>query len=156
MSNDRSTVTRVSVRLQLPLSSPAAGSHGFHVHANNNPVNGSGCLADPDRPAGTWFVSGDGHLAEPGTVHGAHAGDLPRLLVTDDGRAYNAAITDRLKVRDLIGRAVVLHADADDLGNIPTGTGPTQYTPNSDEATDLTDRTGNAGHRLACGLITRR
>ena len=155
-SGHRSTITQVTVRLQLPLSSDAAGFHGFHVHANDDPANGSGCLADPDRPAATWFGSADGHLAEAGSVHGAHAGDLPPLLVTDDGRAHHAAITDRMEVRDLIGRAVVLHVDADNLGNVPTGTGPTQYTPNSDAATELTDRTGNAGDRLACGLITRR
>lgn len=150
------TVTRVVVTLRMPRSSPMAGFHGVHVHANNDRENGSGCVADPARPASTWFASADGHLAEPDTTHGAHAGDLPPLLVTEEGYAYSSSITDRLEVEDLAGRAVVLHAGADNLGNIPTGGAPTQYTPNSEQATALTARTGNAGDRTACGVITTR
>lgn len=150
------TVTEVRVTVRMPRSAPAAGFHGFHVHANSDPANGSGCLADPAQPPSTWFVSADGHLAESGETHGAHAGDLPPLLVTDGGRAYSVSITDRVAVDDLLHRAVVLHAGADNLGNVPVGTAPTQYTPNSAEATGLTARTGNAGDRLACGVVRRR
>jgi Cu-Zn family superoxide dismutase len=153
---DEWTVTEVRVSVRMPRSAPAAGFHGFHVHANDVPANGSGCIADPAQPSSTWFVSADGHLAETGETHGAHAGDLPPLLVTDGGRAYSVSITDRVAVSDLLRRAVVLHAGADNLGNVPVGTAPTQYTPNSAEATGLTARTGNAGDRLACGVITRR
>ena len=150
------TVTEVRVTVRMPRTAPAAGFHGFHVHANNDPANGSGCIADAGQPSATWFVSADGHLAEPGETHGQHAGDLPPVLVTDGGRAYSVSITDRVAVSDLLHRAVVLHAGADNLGNVPVGTASTQYTPNSAEATGLTARTGNAGDRLACGVITRR
>ena len=150
---DAGAVTEVRVTVQLPPRMPAAGFHGFHVHANNDPANGAGCLADPAQPATTWFVSADGHLAETGQAHGAHAGDLPPLLVTEGGRAYSVSITDRADVADLVGRAVVLHAGPDNLGNVPVGEGPTQYKPNNPQATDLTARTGNAGNRLACGVI---
>ena len=75
--------------------------------------------------------------------------------MTAAGRASSVSITDRVAVRDLVRRAVVLHAGADNLGNVPVGTGATQYTPNSAEATSLTARTGNAGDRLACGVVTR-
>jgi superoxide dismutase, Cu-Zn family len=150
------TVTEVRVTVRMPRSAPAPGFHGFHVHANADPANGSGCLADPASPSSTWFVSADGHLAETGEVHGQHAGDLPPLLVTDGGRAYSVSITDRVAVDDLLRRAVVLHARADNLGNVPVGTAPNEYTRNSDAARDLTERTGNAGDRLACGVITRR
>ncbi len=150
------TVTRVMVAVRMPQSSPMAGFHGLHVHANNDPDNGSGCRADSAQPANTWFASADGHLAEPDTRHGAHTGDLPPLLVTEQGQAYSSSITDRLEIEDLVGRAVVLHAGADNLGNVPTGTSPNQYTPNSPEATALTGRTGNAGDRTACGVITSR
>ena len=153
---DDATVTEVRVSVRMPRSAPAAGFHGIHVHANSDASNGSGCFADPSQPSSTWFVSADGHLAEPGQAHGAHAGDLPPLLVTERGRASSVSITDRVEVRELLGRAVVLHVGADNLGNVPVGTGPTQYTPNSTEATGLTARTGNAGDRLACGVITRR
>lgn len=153
---DAWTVTEVRVTVRMPRSAPAPGFHGFHVHANDDPANGSGCVANAAQPSSTWFVSADGHLAERGETHGAHAGDLPPLLVTDGGRAYSVSITDRVAVSDLLKRAVVLHAGADNLGNVPVGTAPTQYTPNSEEARGLTARTGNAGDRLACGVIARR
>ncbi len=150
------TVTEVRVTVRMPRQAPAAGFHGFHVHANNDPANGSGCVADPAQPSSTWFLSADGHLAETGETHGAHVGDLPPLLITDGGRAYSVSITDRVAVDDVLRRAVVLHAGADNLGNVPVGTGPTQYTANSADATALTARTGNAGDRLACGVIRAR
>jgi Cu-Zn family superoxide dismutase len=150
------SVTEVRVTVRMPRRAPAPGFHGFHVHANDDPANGSGCRADPAQPSSTWFVSADGHLAESGESHGEHAGDLPPLLVTDGGRAFSVSITDRVAVDDLLDRAVILHAGADNLGNVPVGTGPTQYTPNSPEATSLTARTGNAGDRLACGTISAR
>ena len=53
------------------------------------------------------------------------------------------------------GKAVILHAKADNFGNVPTGTAANQYTPNGPEATDLTARTGNASDRVACGLVKR-
>jgi Cu/Zn superoxide dismutase len=53
---------------------------------------------------------------------------------------------------------VILHAGPDNFGNIPVGTAPNQYTPNSTDpvtgATVLTANTGNAGNRIACGVIT--
>lgn len=151
------TVTRVRVRLDLPDDRPRPGFHGFHVHANSDPANGSGCVADSSQPSSTWFVSADGHLAEPGQIrHGEHVGDLPPLLLTQTGRAYSLSITDRLQVSDVLGKAVLLHAGADNLGNIPVGTAPTQYTPNSPAATELTARTGNAGDRVACGVVQAR
>ena len=39
------------------------GIHGLHVHvhANDNPANGDGCIADLAQPANTHFLSADGH-----------------------------------------------------------------------------------------------
>ena len=42
-------VTTVSVSARL--NPPQNGIHGFHVHANDNPANGDGCVADPAQPA---------------------------------------------------------------------------------------------------------
>lgn len=146
--------TRVSVSLAVPPGVTAVRAfHGFHVHANNDPANGDGCVADPSQPPSTWFISADGHLALPGETHGNHAGDMPVLHLDADGSAEVIFEIDRFRVADLVGRAIILHAGADNYGNIPVGSGPTQYTPNSAQATDLTGRTGNAGDRVACGEI---
>jgi Cu-Zn family superoxide dismutase len=53
-----------------------------------------------------------------------------------------------------VGRAVVLHAGPDNFGNVPVGAVSDQYAPNSTSATEKTVKTGNAGDRVACGLIT--
>jgi Cu-Zn family superoxide dismutase len=127
--------------------------HGFHVHANDVPANGVGCVADPTQPPATWFLSADGHLGVPGTNHGAHAGDLPTVLLNADGTADLKFTTGRLTPAQLDNRAVVLHAGPDNDGNVPVGTAPDAYTPNSAAATAKTRATGNAGDRVACGVI---
>ena len=129
--------------------------HGFHVHANDNPANGRGCIANPTQPPRTWFVSADGHLSAGDQGHGQHNGDLPSPLVMADGTARLSFSTDRIEPEVLRGRAVVLHRFLDNFGNVPVGTAATQYTANSQEATALTRNTGNAGDRLACGVLRR-
>ena len=151
--DDRGTAVKVRLR---PSTYVAAGAfHGLHVHANGDATNGSGCVADAGQPSSTWFVSADGHLTAPGVTHGQHAGDLPGPLVMADGFAHLRFTTDRVNPADLLGRAVILHAKPDNLGNVPVGSEPNQYTPNGAAATDLTARTGNAGDRVACGVIER-
>ena len=129
--------------------------HGFHVHANDNPANGRGCVADPSAPSSTWFVSADGHLSASGQTHGEHSGDLPSPLVMADGTARLRFSTDRITPEVLRGKAVILHDMPDNFGNVPLGTGPTDYTRNSPAATERTAATGNAGDRVACGLLHR-
>jgi Cu-Zn family superoxide dismutase len=130
--------------------------HGFHIHANDVPANGAGCLADPAQPPATWFVSADGHLTEPGRTHGAHTGDMPPLLVNADGEADLKFTTGRLTLSQLSKRAVVFHAGPDNLGHVPVGTATDAYSPNSPAATAKTAATGNAGDRVACGVIKVR
>jgi Cu-Zn family superoxide dismutase len=145
-----------SVRATLrPNRYVAAGAfHGFHVHANNDPANGTGCLARGE-DASTWFVSADGHLAETGQTHGKHHGDLPSPLVLRDGTATLRFTTDRIDPSVLVGRAVILHAGPDNFGNVPTGTKDDQYMPNTPAAVEKTQKTGNAGDRVACGTLHR-
>jgi Cu-Zn family superoxide dismutase len=139
------TVT-TGVRVTAIVSSLAPGFHGFHVHANNDPANGAGCVPPT-------FASADGHFNTSGGTHGAHAGDMPSLLAKANGVARLSFTTDRFTLDAIAGRAVIVHASADNFGNIPTGSNPDQYTPNSPAATALTEATGNAGARVACGVI---
>jgi Cu-Zn family superoxide dismutase len=99
------------------------------------------------------FASADGHYnTTPGT-HGGHSGDMPVLLAKANGVATLSAVSDRFKLDELAGRAVIVHALSDNFGNVPTGANPDQYTPNSPAATALTQATGNASTRVACGVI---
>ena len=41
---------RTEVRVHLTAAPGIDAFHGFHIHANNNAANGSGCVADSDRP----------------------------------------------------------------------------------------------------------
>ena len=121
--------------------------HGFHIHANNDPANGEDCVA-----AG-GFASADGHWRVGDELHGHHLGDMPSVYVNRDGSVDAHFTLDRIvRLTELRGRAVILHADPDNFGNVPLVTA-TGYTPNSPAATDLTERTGNAGIRIACGVI---
>jgi Cu-Zn family superoxide dismutase len=126
---------------------------GFHVHANDVPDNGVGCLADPAQAASTWFTSADGHLKEGTETHGAHKGDMPPIFLNQNGKAIATFTIDRFTPAELVNRAVILHAGADNFGNVPVGTAADQYTANSPSAVTATQNTGNAGSRYACGVI---
>jgi superoxide dismutase, Cu-Zn family len=127
--------------------------HGIHIHANDNAANGTGCVADPAQPANTHFVSADGHWNPTAETHGHHAGDMPALLVQADGSAVLSFVNRIDPLSEIDGRAMILHEGPDNHGNIPVGPAANQYTANSPEAVTLTNNTGNAGNRIACGII---
>ena len=112
-----------------------AGFHGFHIHTVG-------------RCEGPKFESAGGHLKlDPQSIHGAHTGDMPSLLVNQDGTASAVFETDRFTIRqlrDADGSAVMVHAGADNFANIPS-----RYGAPDDE----TKNTGDAGARAACGVI---
>jgi Cu-Zn family superoxide dismutase len=143
--------TLVTVTAQL--AAEQAGIHGMHVHANDVPDNGEGCLADPNAAASTHFVSVDGHYNPHGAGHGQHQGDIPALFFSSTGEAYLQFRTDSFEPEELRGHALILHAGSDNYGNIPVGDADDQYSPNSEAASALTAKTGNAGARIACGVI---
>ncbi|MET0523953.1 MAG: superoxide dismutase family protein [Nocardioides sp.] len=116
------------------------GFHGFHIHT----------VGVCDR-AGA-FTSAGGHYNPTTLGHGDHAGDMPPLLVTADGQAYTSFATDRFSLdslRDVDGSAVMVHALRDNLANIPS-----RYTAGGVPGPDMTTlNTGDAGGRVACGVI---
>lgn len=116
-----------------------AGFHGFHVHAVGK------CEAGP--PA---FTSAGGHMVLGDQSHPVHAGDQPVVLVLTDRSTEIRFVTDRYKIADLLtpeGRAMIVHALPDNYGNVPS-----RYTPEVDA---MTKATGDAGDRLACGVVRR-
>lgn len=91
---------------------------GFHIH------EGSACT-------GQGFADTGGHFDLTGCPHPHHSGDLPPLF-SCRGRAYLAVYTDRFRIRDVIGRTVVIHGHADDFATQPSG---------------------HSGEKIACGVI---
>jgi superoxide dismutase, Cu-Zn family len=68
----------------MPKDAALQAFHGFPIHANSDPANGSDCIADPTKASNTWFVSADGHLGTASKTHGDHEGDMPSLFVNND------------------------------------------------------------------------
>jgi Cu-Zn family superoxide dismutase len=105
------------------------GAHGFHVHEKGD------CSA-PD------FSSAGGHFNPGGQPHGDptagahHAGDMPVLVADASGKATARAELRSMSIgggaNDVVGKAVVVHADPDDFKSQPAG---------------------NSGARIACGII---
>lgn len=155
IDHDAHTEVRLQIKRVPDPTTALDAFHGFHIHANDDPANGDGCLADPAALPSTWFVSADGHWKADGQVHAHHTGDMPSVLILPDGTAEVRFLTDRIAIDALKGRAVVLHAGPDNFGNVPVGGGDDQYTPNGTAALEKTQKTGNAGDRIACGVVRR-
>ena len=88
---------------------------------------GGSCTGTQEDP----FSDTDGHFNPGGCEHPAHAGDLPPLF-SNNGLAWNAVLTNRFTVRAVLGRTVIIHAGRDDFTTQPAG---------------------NAGAKIACGVI---
>lgn len=82
---------------------------------------------------GEAFADTGGHYNPGNTQHPNHAGDLPPLLA-HDGMASIAVLTGRFRAAEVIGRTVVIHHDPDDFHTQPSG---------------------NAGTKIACGVVRR-
>jgi len=103
--------------------------HGLHIHEAGDCSSGDG-------------MSAKGHFNPFGKPHGhhgsgeRHAGDLPSLKANKEGRANIQADLDVITLApgpaSIIGRGLIVHADPDDYKTQPTG---------------------NAGARIACGVI---
>ena len=122
------------VDIKLDLKGLPPGDHALHIHT----------AAKCEGPA---FTTAGGHFNPDGKKHGlenpdgAHAGDMQNFTVKANGTA-KATITDARvtmgtdahSIFSNGGTALVIHAKADDM---------------------KTDPSGNAGDRIACGVITK-
>jgi Cu-Zn family superoxide dismutase len=106
----------------------AGGEHGFHIHEAGDCSSGDG-------------MSAKGHFNPAGKPHGmpgreSHAGDMPMLKAAKNGRAKLDFVLEGVTLasgaNSIVGRGLIIHADPDDFKTQPTG---------------------NAGARLACGVI---
>jgi Cu-Zn family superoxide dismutase len=106
----------------------AAGTHGFHIHEFGD------CSAAD-------FSSAGGHYNPTGHQHAGtsmprrHIGDMGNIEAGADGGATVDYTDSRLRfegAHGILGRGVIVHANPDDLKTQPTG---------------------NAGGRVACGVI---
>lgn len=145
--------TEVRVDIRSGSAVGADAFHGFHIHAN---ADAAGCVADPAQLSSTWFVSAGGHWKSGTQTHGQHLGDMPSLFVNANGSVETRFTISRIPLGELAGKAVVLHAGADNFGNVPIGDAADQYKENSADAITKTQNTGNAGDRIACGVIAGR
>lgn len=76
----------------------------------------------PESPKGffAFHIHENGHYNPDGQPHPRHAGDLPPLC-SCNGRAWLSVLTDRFTVKEIIGKKVVIHEDADDFSSQPSG-----------------------------------
>ncbi len=124
------TIVFVEVR-GLPLYQEAADDKApIGPHGFHIHENGICEIGNPQDP----FLAAGGHWNPTKQPHGNHAGDLP-VLFSNHGYASMAFFTDKFKPSEAIGHAVIIHQNPDDFRSQPAG---------------------NAGKRLACGVIQAR
>ena len=116
------------------LSGLTSGVHGFHVHEHAScapmekdgkpvPGLGAGGHYDPAKTGKHLGPYGEGHL-----------GDLPPLVVDTQGKSTLPVLAPRLKIADVKGRSLMVHAGGDNFSDQP-------------------EPLGGGGARIACGVI---
>ena len=129
------------VEIKVNFRNLPAGEHALHIHQNPK------CEADPAAPQDA-FKSAGGHFNPEGKKHGLmnpegpHAGDMRNFTVSAKGTAKATVEAPRVTLAEEGsnsvyangGTALVIHAKADDMKSDPAG---------------------NAGPRIACGVITK-
>ncbi len=108
----------------LPKGNDRCSNPIFAFHIHD----GTECNGNQSDP----FAAANGHFNPYGCPHPEHAGDLPPLFGVN-GEAYSAFLTDRFSVFEVLGKAIIIHRQPDDFTSQPAG---------------------NAGEKIACGIIT--
>ncbi|MEV6137244.1 superoxide dismutase family protein [Nocardia sp. NPDC051990] len=123
------------------------GFHGVHIHQFGKCEPNS--VAPTGGPSGD-FLSAGGHLNVGSANAHPASGDLTSLEVRADGAAKLVTTTDAVTLDDIKGKALMIHAGADNFGNIPNRYVRADGVAGPD---DTTLATGDAGGRVACGVI---
>ena len=108
------------------------GPHAAHIH--ENPGCGTGNDGSPAGAAGNHYDP-DSTNRHAGPYGDGHRGDLPNLVVEEDGTARIPALAPRLKAAEIKGRSLMIHAGADRFD------------------THSMHHHGTGGPRMYCGVI---
>lgn len=115
------------------LSDLAPGLHGFHVHEKPD------CSHAMKEGKAVAALAAGGHYdpdatgRHEGPYGRGHLGDLPALYVSADGKATLPVLAPRLRVADIRGRSIMIHAGGDNYSDTPAPL-------------------GGGGGRVACGV----
>ena len=116
------------VKIVAHIEGLTPGKHGFHIHEYGD------CSASDAASAGGHFNPGSKPHGGP-TNPNRHAGDIGNITADSAGVAHLEWVDDSMTLTgtgSIIGHGVIVHAKEDDL---------------------MTQPTGNAGGRVACGVI---
>lgn len=94
---------------------------GFHIH------EGTACTGNLTDE----FANAKSHLNPTNCPHPFHIGDLPPLI-ENNGYAYMSVLINKFKIKDILGKVIIIHNSPDDFNSQPSG---------------------NSGTKIACGKI---
>ena len=124
-------INNKNVEISINLKGLKPGLHGFHIHEFGDMSDGCASMGGHYNP----------DAGEHGNIDEGHVGDLGNVTADDNGVADFTIVAKRVDLvgdRSVVGRGIVIHKDQDDLG----------------QGGDAeSKKTGNAGDRLACGVI---
>ena len=136
--------TQRGLQIKISISGISPGKHGLHIHEYGDLTEGCSSLCS--------------HFGPTNSVHGGrnseerHLGDLGNVEADKNGNVEMTIYDKDLKITGdygIVGRSVVLHADEDDLGKGGIKNGEIVDEEKHKEGL----KTGNAGKRIACGII---
>lgn len=82
---------------------------GFHIH------EGTSCTGSSNDE----FANAKAHLNSTNCPHPFHIGDLPPLI-ENNGSAYMSVLINRFKIRDILGKVIIIHDSSDDFTTQPS------------------------------------
>jgi Cu-Zn family superoxide dismutase len=125
------------LRMEPALGGLPPGDHGFHIHEKPDcgPAEKDGKMQAGLAAGNHYDPTASGkHLGPSGP---GHHGDLPVLKVDAEGNATELMFVERLHIKDLRGRSVMIHEGGDNYADQPKPF-------------------GGGGARIACGVVTLR